>query len=152
MRGMLTSIVPRFLWCWKLRCSSSVFATWDSRNKCSLSSVQEATLCEIYCFSRCYQRLNEAKGKRNVSYTYKLLKSSNSLVLCGKDCGKGVSIKVFSLSTPPPFRSFLMLPFETIMKPQHELGVGDWAPKALIISVHFNTKMLKLLKCNLLFS
>lgn len=54
------------------------------------------------------------KEKENVSYTCKLLKSSNSLALCGKDCGKGVSIKVFSLSTPPPFRSFLMLPFETV--------------------------------------
>lgn len=80
------------------------------------------------------------------------MKILNSVALCGRDCGKGVSIKVFSLSAPPPFRCFLMLPFEpALKKQQHELGVGDWAPKAFIISVYFNTKVLKLLKSNRYF-
>lgn len=76
--------------------------------------LKELIFGEIYCFNTSYQGLSEVRGRRIVSSAYKLLKSLNSAALCGRHCGKEVSIKVFSLSAPPPFRCFLMLPFKTV--------------------------------------
>lgn len=140
--------VHHFLRCWTWRCNSGTLDTWPSRSELKgFVCLKELNFGEIQCFSTSYQGLSLVKGKRIVSYAYKLLKSFKSAALCGRPCGKAVSIKILSLSAPPPLRCLLVLPFKTVERRNSRnwvWGTGSRIPPYLRSLLHRDVEALEM--------